>query len=67
MTEVPVWAQLSGGDNRPVLVPAWLAREILKIVEEHNQGKSKPRTPCYAAEYQDREDDLRQLIGCLDE
>lgn len=62
MTKVPTFAMLIGGDNRPVVLPMWMAQEILNILEDHNNSVPKSKTPCFGAEVADRVDDLRKLI-----
>ena len=57
--EVPTFAERIGGDNRPVPVPLWLAKEILADLER----SPKPSRAAYAAGRQGREDDLRRLIA----
>lgn len=59
---VPTFATLAGGDNRPVPLPVWLAKNILWMLKEYNAGHLCTRTPCYAAGHADDEESLRRLV-----
>jgi len=60
--EVPVWATCIGEDNRPVPVPVWLLKDVLKFL-----NVCSVRTPCYAAELDDRKEDIERLLELMGE
>lgn len=60
MIELPEWATCVGDDNRPVPVPVWMVKNIQNYLNICNV-----RTPCYAAELDDRKEDLKRLLALV--
>jgi hypothetical protein len=58
LIELPPYFYLVSGDNRQVPLPLWMARHIMDMVRRRTHYK----TPCYAFEDQETEEELNELI-----
>lgn len=59
---IPIQYTLNGGDNRPVVVPMWLAERVLLVMGWYLEGKPCFKAPCYRFQIEDEADDFRELI-----
>jgi hypothetical protein len=60
--DVPEYAKLLRGDNRPVPLPVWMAEQILGMLEKYKTSDSFPKLPCFMAEESGIIDDFTKLI-----